>query len=71
MSLFKDLDCWEEVLDKVYEINPLLWPLEDEFKKEWAKQQLKKKKALFKDVHQQLVSRINIVGLVKVVPLVK
>ena len=63
MSCFKELDCWEEVLEKVYEMNPLLWPMEEEMKKEWAKHQINKKKALFKNVHQQLVSN-NIVGLV-------
>ena len=60
MSLFKDLDCWEDVEDELWKMpnGYLLWPMEEELKKEWAKQQLKKKKALFKNVHQQLVSSI-------------
>ena len=61
MTLFKDVECWEDVEAKVYEVNPLLWPMEEELKKEWAKHQLKRKKAHFKDVHRQLVSTTIIV----------
>ena len=56
MSLFKEVDCWEEVLEKLYTVNPLLWPLEEALQKEWEKERSKKKKGLFKDVHRQLVS---------------
>ena len=56
MASFKDLTCWEDVLEKVYNRNPLLWPMEEQLQKAWQKEQKKKKKALFKDVHRQLVS---------------
>ena len=58
MSFFKELDCWEDVEKKVYEINPLLWPMEDQMKKEWEKGMVERKKTLFNNVHRQLVSII-------------
>ena len=58
MSCFKDLDCWEDVVEKVYDINPLLWPMETEMMKEWEKGMMERKKKTFKNVHRQLVSNI-------------
>ena len=61
MALFKELFLWEDVEEKIMEMPGgwKTWIVEEELKKEWEKHQIKKKKALFKDVHQQLVSLNN------------
>ena len=63
ISLCKHLFCWEDVEDRLCEMPEgwKLWPLEEELKKEWQKHQIERKKAAFKNVHQQLVSTTLIV----------
>ena len=58
MSLFKDMDVWEDVEEKLMEMprGCLLWPMEEDMMRVWGKYQVEKKKKQFKDVHRQLVS---------------
>ena len=58
MSMFKDFNLWEEVEEKVLEMEGgwKTWVIREEMQKAWQKQQMKKKKDLFKNIHRQLVS---------------
>ena len=63
MSLFKDLETWEDVEEKVEDMEDgwKTWVLRDKMMAIWARMRVQKKKDLFKNVHQQLVSTTLIV----------
>ena len=58
MSLFKDEDRFEDVEENKEKMKDgwKTWVVREEMMKEWEKEQIKKKKVLFKNVHRQLVS---------------
>ena len=58
MSMFKDFNRWEEVQEEIVKMPGgwKTWVVEEEMQKAWQKQQIKKKKDRFKNVHRQLVS---------------
>ena len=58
MALFKDVNVWEDVEEKIMEMEGgwKTWVVEEEMKRAWAKHQTERKKDLFKNVHRQLVS---------------
>ena len=58
MSLFKDVDVWEDVEDTIVKMEGgwKTWVMVEDMRRVWEKMRVEKKKRLFKDVHRQLVS---------------
>ena len=73
MALFKAIFIWEEVEEEIRKMDGgwKTWVVREELMREWEKQQIKKKKEKFKDVHRQLVSLQTIVWLRRCYQIVK
>ena len=58
MALFKDVNVWEDVVERIEKMKDgwKTWVVEKDMMKAWRRVQREKKKELFKHVHRQLVS---------------